>query len=53
MTSGERPFTVGAIFSAQHGHIRSHVRTQNELDEVADVHLAQSPELPQCLLGPT
>ncbi len=39
MRSGERPFTVGAIFSAQHGHIRSHMRTLNELDEVTDVHM--------------
>ena len=39
MTYDERPFTVGAIFSAQHGHIQGHVRTLNELDEVADVHL--------------
>ena len=39
MTTGERPYIVGAIFSAQHGHIRSHVKTLNELDEVSDVHL--------------
>ena len=39
VTSDRKPFTVGAIFSANHGHIRGHVRTLNELDEVADVHL--------------
>jgi predicted dehydrogenase len=39
VTSEQRPFTVGAIFSANHGHIRSHVQTYNELDEVGDVHL--------------
>ena len=39
MSQDERPFTVGAIFSANHGHIRGHVRTLNELDEVAGVHL--------------
>ena len=39
MTTGERPYTVGAIFSARHGHIRSHMKTLNELDVVSDVHL--------------
>ena len=39
VTAGERPFIVGAIFSAQHGHIRGHLRTLNELDEVSEIHL--------------
>ena len=39
VSSDSRPFTVGAIFSANHGHIRGHVQTFNELNEVADVHL--------------
>jgi predicted dehydrogenase len=36
---GEKQFTVGAIFSAQHGHIKGHLRTFNELDEIDDIHL--------------
>jgi predicted dehydrogenase len=39
VTTGERPFIVGAIFSAQHGHIKGHLRTLNELDEVSEIHL--------------
>ena len=39
VSSVKKTFTVGAIFSANHGHIRGHVQTFNELDEVADVHL--------------
>ena len=39
MNPDSSPFVVGAIFSANHGHIRGHVKTLNELDEVADVHL--------------
>ena len=35
----EKKFTVGAIFSAQHGHIKGHLRTFNELDEIDDIHL--------------
>lgn len=39
MTADERPFIVGAIFSAQHAHIRGHMNTLNELEEVAELHL--------------
>ncbi len=39
MISGGRPFIVGAIFSADHGHIRGHLSTLNELDEVTEIHL--------------
>ena len=39
MTTNERPFSVGAIFSARHGHIRGHMRTLHQLEEVSEVHL--------------
>ena len=39
MTANERPFSIGAIFSARHGHIRGHMRTLDQLAEVSDVHL--------------
>ncbi len=39
MTTNDKPFSVGAVFSAKHGHIRGHMATFDVLKEVSEIHL--------------
>ena len=44
MGENERPYVVGFIFSAQHGHAKGHMRTLNELADVRDIHVCAIAE---------
>lgn len=39
MRIDDKPFSIGAIFSAQHSHIRGHMKTLDALAEVSKIHL--------------
>ena len=39
MSDNDRSYTIGFVFSAQHGHAQGHMRTLNEVPQVSDIHL--------------